>query len=80
MAKSYGTIAFHGRSYRVTPGAVTAMQRDPGNMLRAYELLRLEGYTTAELDAVAQVELFPSPRPAEQLPLFEISTTGNPWR
>jgi hypothetical protein len=71
MSKTSGTIAFHGRHFRVTPGAVTAMQRDPGNMLLAYELLRLEGYSAAELDAVAQAELFPPPRPAAQLALFE---------
>jgi hypothetical protein len=71
MGKTYGTITFHGRPFRVTPGAVTALQRDPDNLLLAYELLRLEGYTAEELDAVAQVELFPPPRPAEQLALFE---------
>lgn len=78
MAQTYGLITFHGRPFRVTPGAVTALARDPDNIALAYELLRLEGYPAAELEALAQPTLLPVPHPAAQLPLFDLN--ASPWR
>lgn len=69
--KTKAFILYNGRQYQITPGAARQLAGFEENALLVRKMLRLEGYTAAELDRPA-----PDVRPMEQLPLFQ---EDSPW-